>query len=259
MEFDFAAVSDRGLVRHRNEDSYVAEQELGLFLVADGMGGHAGGDVASRTVAEGVRDFIRATALDPEKTWPFAIDLALSEAANRLQVAIRAANRKLAEMVGAAELTDGAGATISAALFAADRLVVSNVGDCRAYLIRDGKTWQITRDHSMVAEQVAQGLIEPAAAHDHPLRHVVTRAISGHQGVSIDTWEIRVESGDRILLCSDGVHALVASDELAAIASDLTASLDDVCQRLVAAAKRHGGSDNATVVVVEVTDRGPSG
>ena len=254
MELAFAAATDRGLVRRRNEDAYIAAQDLGLFLVADGMGGHQGGDVASRTVAEGVLEFIRATAFDPDKTWPFGVDPALSETANRLQVAIRSANRKLADLVDADELGDGAGATVSAALFSGDLLVVSNVGDCRAYLVRGGRTFQITRDHSMVAEQVARGLLAPEEASGHPMRHMITRAVSGDVGMAIDTWEIRVEPDDRILLCSDGIHALVANDQLSALAADPTASLDDICHRLVEAAKEHGGSDNATVVLVTVND-----
>jgi serine/threonine protein phosphatase PrpC len=253
MELAFAAITDRGLVRRRNEDAYVADQDLGLFLVADGMGGHVGGEVASRTVADGVLEFVRATAVDPDKTWPFGIDPALSDTANRLTVAIRTANRKLADLVSADQLRDGAGATVSAALFAGDLLVVSNVGDCRAYLVRDGRAFQITRDHSVVAEQVARGLLEPEEARGHPMRHIITRAVSGDAGMAIDTWEIRVAPGDRVLLCSDGIHGLIQGDELSAIVNDLDKSLEETCHRLVETAKKNGGSDNATVVLVAVT------
>ena len=251
MELAYAAATDTGLVRRHNEDSYVAEKGLGLFVVGDGMGGHVGGEVASRTVADGVLEFIRATAHDPEKTWPFGIDPELSQPANRLQVAIRSANRKLADLVSADHALGGTGATISAALFAEDRLVVSNVGDCRAYLVRDGHAWQITRDHSFVAEQVAMGLLDDEEARHHPLRHMVTRAVSGEAGMSVDTWEIRVEQGDRVLLCSDGVHSLLTDHELSALASSKD-SLEGVCHQLVEAAKREGGTDNCTVILVAV-------
>jgi PPM family protein phosphatase len=252
MELAYAAATDTGLVRARNEDSYIAAQDLGLFVVVDGMGGHVGGEVASKTVATGVFEFIRDTAHDPEKTWPFGLDPELSQPANRLQVAIRSANRKLADLVSADQALDGTGATISAALFADDRLVVSNVGDCRAYLVRAGHAWQITRDHSFVAEQVALGLLDNEEARTHPMRHLVTRAVSGEAGMYVDTWEIRVEAGDRILLCSDGIHSLLSDKELSSIATNTERSLEETCQQLVDAAKRQGGTDNSTVILVAV-------
>jgi protein phosphatase len=251
IELAYAAVTDRGLVRQQNEDSYIAERGLGLFLVADGMGGHVGGEVASRTVATGVLDFIRATAEDPDKTWPFGVDPELSQPANRLQVAIRCANQKLADLVAADAALQGTGATLTAALFADDRLVVSNLGDCRAYLVRGGQAFQITRDHSYVAEQVALGLIDVEEARHHPLRHMVTRAISGEAGIFVDTWEIRIEPGDRVLLCSDGIHALVSEAELSALAA-ADGTLEDICARIADAAKRGGGTDNLTVIVVAI-------
>ncbi|MGQ0735143.1 MAG: PP2C family protein-serine/threonine phosphatase [Acidobacteriota bacterium] len=251
MELAFAAATDTGLVRRRNEDSFVAERDLGLFVVVDGMGGHAAGELASRTVADGVHEFIRSTERDPEKTWPFGIDPELSQPANRLQVAIRCANRKLADLVNTDQTLDGTGATISAALFADDRLVVSNVGDCRAYLIRANVAYQITRDHSYVAEQIALGLLDTEEARLHPMRHMVTRAVSGDAGISVDTWEIRVVPGDRLLLCSDGVHSLLSDDELSAIVTT-DAALEEICQQLVDGAMRAGGTDNSTVILVAV-------
>ena len=256
MHLEFAAATDTGLVRRHNEDSFVANDDLGLFVVADGMGGHVGGEVASRTVADGVLEFIRATAVDPDKTWPFGIDPELSQPANRLQVAIRCANQKLADLVNADTALGGTGATISAALFAEDRLVVSNLGDCRAYLVRGGQAFQITRDHSYVAEQVALGLLDNEEARHHPLRHMVTRAVSGEAGIFVDTWEIKVEPGDRVLLCSDGIHSLLPDAELSALASSQN-SLDDICRQIVDAAKREGGTDNSTVILVAVSESKP--
>lgn len=256
MHLEFAAATDTGLVRRHNEDSFVANDDLGLFVVADGMGGHVGGEVASRTVADGVLEFIRATAVDPDKTWPFGIDPELSQPANRLQVAIRCANQKLADLVNADTALGGTGATISAALFAEDRLVVSNLGDCRAYLVRGGQAFQITRDHSYVAEQVALGLLDNEEARHHPLRHMVTRAVSGEAGIFVDTWEIKVEPGDRVLLCSDGIHSLLPDSELSTLASSDN-SLDDICRQIVDAAKREGGTDNSTVILVAVSESKP--
>jgi serine/threonine protein phosphatase PrpC len=252
MQLDFGAATDPGRVRRRNEDVYVARPDLGLFAVVDGMGGHQSGEVASKTVASGLLDFIRATALDPDKTWPMGYDPDLSDPANRLQVAIRSANRKLSDLVVSDESLGGSGATISAALFAEDRLVVSNVGDCRVYLIREDTTWQITRDHSLVGEQMAMGLIDSTEARNHPLRHVVTRAVLGDAGISVDTWEIRVEAGDRVLLCSDGIHSMLSDAEIRGLAITEGQALPDTCRAIVNAANANGGKDNATVVLIEV-------
>lgn len=256
MQLAFAAVTDIGLVRSHNEDVYVAERDLGLFAVVDGMGGHAAGELASRTVAAGVTEFIRATHSDPDKTWPYPFDPALSYPANRLQVAIRTANRRLAELVRRDDKLGGTGATISAALFERNRLAISNVGDCRVYLVRDGTVYQITRDHSFVAEQVASGMLNAEDAKRHPLRHLVTRAVSGKATISVDTWDVDPRPGDRLLLCSDGVHGLLADEELSTIALR-DAPIESICQQLVDAAKARGGTDNSTVVIVEVGSRTP--
>ena len=183
-----------------NEDSYVANDDLGLFVVADGMGGHAGGEIASRTVADGVLEFIRATAFDPDKTWPFGIDPELSEPANRLQVAIRSANRKLADLVSADDALGGTGATMAAALFAArspDRLQ-------RRRLPRLSRARRPgVADHARSLVRRRAGRARAARSEDarhHPLRHIVTRAVSGDAGMSIDTWEIR--SSPAIACCS---------------------------------------------------------
>ena len=251
MQLAFAAVTDVGLVRTHNEDYYVAEQDLGLFAVVDGMGGHAAGEIASRTVADGVIEFIRATQTDPEKTWPFPFDPTLSHGANRLQVAIRTANRRLADLVNSNERLGGTGATISAVLVEDDRLAISNVGDCRAYLVRGGEVYQVTRDHSFVAEQVASGVLNAEDAKRHPLRHLVTRAVSGNASINVDTWDVQAQPGDRVLLCSDGVHGLLTDEELSAIALK-DATIEAICQELVDAAKARGGTDNSTAVIVQV-------
>lgn len=252
MQLTSAALTDRGRVRRRNEDAFIAEEDLGLFAVVDGMGGHVGGEIASRTVADAVLEFIRDSHLNPEGAWPFPVDPALTQSANRLQVAIRIANRKLSELVHEDAVAEGAGATISAALFEGDRLIVSNVGDCRAYLARDKRMSQITQDHSVVAEQVRRGLLSPDEAARHPMRHVITRAVAGRPDVAIDTWEIQVKAGDRVLLCSDGVHGSVHLRELSRIVCHNAADLATLCKRIIDSANSHGGSDNATVVLIAV-------
>jgi len=251
MTLRYGAATDRGRVRPRNEDRFVAEAELGFFAVVDGMGGHAGGELASVTVAEAVTAFIRETAGDSDKTWPSGLDPRLSVLANRLQIAIRSANRTLATRAKTNAALDGSGATMAAALFGNDDLAVSNVGDCRVYLLRDGELSQITRDHSVVAEQVALGLIDSEAARTHPLRHVVTRAVSGQAGMAVDILELKLKSGDRLILCSDGIHSVLTDKEIAAIVADGNRTLDEMCHAVIDEANARGGPDNATAVVVE--------
>ena len=251
MQLRFGATTDIGRVRARNEDRFVAEGDLGLFAVVDGMGGHASGELASAMIAEAITTFIRETAGDSDKTWPTGLDARLSVLGNRLQVAIRSANRTLATRAQANAALQGSGATLAAALFGDNRLVVANVGDCRAYLLRGGRLSQITCDHSMVAEQVAKGLIDAEAARTHPLRHVVTRAVSGQAGMSVDIEDLEVKAGDRLVLCSDGIHGVLTDDEIAALVSADGRRLDEVCRAVIDEANARGGPDNATAIVVE--------
>jgi protein phosphatase len=251
VQLRFGAATDPGLVRHRNEDRYIADSESGLFAVVDGMGGHNGGELASATIAEAMTSFIRETSSDFDRTWPAALDPCLSILANRLQVAIRSANRTLATRAKTNAALDGSGATLAAALFGDGELAVSNVGDCRAYLLRAGQLLQLTRDHSVVAEQMALGLIDSKAARTHPLRHVVTRAVSGQAGMPVDIIEVQIERGDRLILCSDGIHGVLSDDEISAIVGTSGRTPDEACRAAIQAANARGGPDNATTVVVE--------
>jgi protein phosphatase len=251
MQLRFGAATDTGLVRPRNEDRFVADGDLRFFAVVDGMGGHSGGELASATIAEAVTEFIRESAGDSERTWPAGLDARLSILANRLQIAIRAANRTLASRAQSDASLEGSGATMAAALCSDSRMAVSNVGDCRVYLLRDGQLQQITRDHSIVAEQLAQGLIDLEAARTHPLRHVVTRAVAGQAGIAVDILELEIKHGDRVVLCSDGVHSVLTDTEITSLVSDRNSSLDEVCKIVIAEANARGGPDNATAVLVE--------
>lgn len=252
MHLRFGAATDTGRVRSKNEDRYVADGELNFFAVVDGMGGHASGDRASATIAAALTTFIRETARDTDKTPAAALDSRLSPLANRLQVAIQNANRTLAARAQSDASLDGSGATLAAALFGTSEVAISHVGDCRAYLLRDGELTQITRDHSVVAEQVAMGLIDDEAARTHPLRHIVTRAVAGRPGMPVDIVEMAVKAGDRVLLCSDGIHALLTDKEIASLLTDHGRPLDDVCRAAIEHANGRGGPDNSTAVVIEV-------
>jgi protein phosphatase len=254
MVFRFGAVTDRGRVRQNNEDRFIAESDLGFFAVVDGMGGHASGELASATIAEAMTAFVRDSAGDSDKTWPLGLDPKLSMLANRLRIAVHIANRTLATRAQANAALDGSGATLAAVLCDRSEMAISNVGDCRGYLIRDGEISQVTRDHSVVAEQLALGLIDQEAVRSHPLRHVVTRAVSGQPGMTVDVFELTLHPRERVLLCSDGIHAVLTDNEIAALFGDQNRPLQELCEEAIQQTNQRGGPDNATVVVIEASE-----
>jgi protein phosphatase len=247
------ATSSAGRKRARNEDYCVSDDQLGLYLVVDGMGGHAGGDVASEVVARAIHQFV-ATTGDRDKTWPVEFEPALSYNGNRMKAAVRVANVQLGQRISEDDNLRGMGATMAGALVDGNRAVVSNLGDCRAYLIRGGSIQQLTSDHSWVAEQVRSGLISPQEARHHSLRNVVTRAVSGSEGqVNVDIRELSLEPGDRILVCSDGLHGLLTDEELMEQVNAFPDDPQAACDSLVAIANERGAPDNVTAVLVHVS------
>jgi protein phosphatase len=247
-----AVLSHPGLRREANEDSVCARQDLGLYLVADGMGGHAAGEVASRMAAQVIETFINDTReADVNTTWPFPYDSALTLDGNRLTAAFRLANRRLAAAMAADENLRGMATTAAAFLANKGKPVVAHVGDSRLYLFRDGKLRQVTQDHSWVTEQVRAGVLTEADARHHPWRHVVTRALSGGDDPEVEVSELDLKVGDRIMLCSDGLSGVVAPERLAAIVGQ-PGRLDLICQNLIDAANEAGGPDNITVAMLQV-------
>ncbi|HEX4567918.1 MAG TPA: PP2C family serine/threonine-protein phosphatase [Vicinamibacterales bacterium] len=256
MNLSWAVRTDPGLRRSSNEDSYCARPDLGLFVVADGMGGHVAGEVASRLAVETIQTFIAETAgADKNRTWPFPFEPAISLEANRLKAAFRLANRKIAnEMADKADLR-GMATTASAVLTGKTSACLAHVGDSRVYAMDvsgGGQLRQLTEDHSWVEEQVRAGTMTEAAARQHPWRNVVTRALSGGTDPDIDTVEFTPQPGERFLLCSDGLSGVVSKEGIERILGDRTLTLADICERLVAAANEGGGPDNVTALVIEI-------
>jgi len=258
MAFRFCSATDVGRRRSVNQDSLLADPTLQLFVIADGMGGHEGGEVASRLIVDGMHRFVADTGFDAEKTWPFEFDLQLSYPANRLKAAVLIANRQLSEQVTNGGAASGMGATLAAALLDGDRAVVTNVGDCRAYVFRGGVLRQLTRDHSWVAEQVASGFISPETARAHPWRHMVTRAIQGDPDLAVDMIELDIGVGDRVLLCSDGLHVVLTDEDIAQILRAAPEAADVTCQTLIRAANDRGGPDNVSAIVIDCVADDPS-
>lgn len=254
MPLSWAVVTDPGLRRTSNEDSYCGRPDVGLFVIADGMGGHVAGEVASRVAVESISAFIEETAgADKNRTWPFPFEPALSLEANRLKAAFRLANRRIAAAIADSQDLRGMATTASAMLLGASHACVAHVGDSRVYVLRpDRALEQITHDHSWVEEQVRAGTMTPTAARQHPWRNVVTRALSGGDDPEVDVVEIAPAAGERYLLCSDGLYSVVPDNGIADVLGDRTLAPDEICRRLIDAANEAGGPDNITTLVLQV-------
>jgi protein phosphatase len=234
VKLDIGQATDQGQVRGNNEDVALVDRHNSLFAVADGMGGHRGGEVASRTAVEAMRA-------------SFAAD-------GELEAAIEAANREVrARAEGDDELT-GMGTTLTAVTPASPTtLVVGHVGDSRAYLLRGGELQRITEDHSLVEELVRQGRLTPEQAESHPQKAIVTRALGVDAEVDVDLYPVVVEQDDRIILCSDGLTDMVRDRDIERIARN-EPDPQRAAEALVMAANNAGGHDNITVVIVQVTE-----
>lgn len=245
LQLTDAGRTDRG-PRPLNQDYFYRDAALGLFVVADGMGGHKAGEVASRMAVETVVSFVQATQGGSELTWPFPFDMSQSMAANRLSVAMRLANRRVYEAGHTNPQMAGMGTTIVAAFIEKDRIVIGHVGDSRAYRMRGGKFQQLTRDHTWVAAMLAADASANAA--DHPMRHVLTSGIGMREDVTPAVTELTIGAGDEFLLCSDGVHGYASDSALRAALA--LASAEAAAEEAVRVALAAGGTDNATAVVL---------
>ncbi|HLE20826.1 MAG TPA: Stp1/IreP family PP2C-type Ser/Thr phosphatase [Vicinamibacteria bacterium] len=254
MRVDSGSISDVGRKRKSNEDNYCANDEVGLYVVADGMGGHAAGEVASELVIATIEEFIKLTSSDADITWPFGIDEKLSVCGNRLKTAIRYANRKLLEKVQESAEYEGMATTVAAVLLEKNKAHIAHVGDSRVYLIRDGGIQLLTNDHSWVNEQVMSGLIDSEQARTHPLRNVVTRALGGKEGPEIDMQVLELRDGDLLLLCSDGLTSMVEDVKILEVVAAGGNKVQSVVRELVDAANRAGGEDNITTIALSFRD-----
>ena len=246
-------ISDSGLVRKSNEDGLVSIEDMGLFVVADGMGGHSAGEVASRLALEAVEGFIRRSHGECDFSWPYGIDTALSLDGNRLKTAIHLANRRVFRAAESRDDYTGMGTTVVAALVSPGRVVVGNVGDSRLYLLSGGVLRQVTQDDTWVATVLAYDpQTAPEALARHPMRHVLTSVVGARDQVESHVAELPLAAGDMLLLCSDGLHGVLDDSAIEALLR-VDAPVDSIAQSLIAAALEHGGPDNVTVVVVRST------
>jgi serine/threonine protein phosphatase PrpC len=236
MKVTAAVATDVGLVRDGNEDSYLTDEPL--FAVADGMGGHRGGEVASQLAVQ-------------------TLEKLFKKGIGELPDQVQEANRVVFERSVVDEKVAGMGTTLTAALVEGDRIRLAHVGDSRAYLLREGDLRLLTEDHTLVHRMVTEGEISKEEAETHPQRSVLTRALGVETVVDVDDDTVQVRPGDRLLLCTDGLTSMVSEQ---AVEEVLRAVPDpqEAAQRLVQLANEGGGADNTTVVVLDFSDDAPA-
>jgi len=250
MELTVGSRTDMG-PRKMNQDHLGWWPELGLFVVADGMGGHNAGEVASHLAVETIHGFIADTAASTDITWPFGIEAKNSTDMNRLTTAVRLANRKIYNEGTKSPQLSGMGTTVVAALVAGDRMTLVSVGDSRIYRLRQGALEQLTRDDTWLASVLGAKQAEDADP-SHPLRHVLTSVVGTRDDVKPGLREEQLESGDTFVLCTDGVHGKLDSAALTTLLSG-AATAADGATKLVGEAITRGTSDNATALVITVS------
>lgn len=247
--------TDVGRRRKLNEDSFLVDPETHLYAVCDGMGGHNAGEVASRMAIEALDAFVQKSHREKEITWPYGLDADLSFAGNRLKTAIKLANRKVFRAADNREDYTGMGTTVVAALVTeTDRLLtVGSAGDSRCYVLRGGELKQITTDDSWVSAAWAEGILSAEEIERHPLKNVITKAVGAKDSIEIDVVEHKLEPGDLVLICSDGLHSMINDQAIREVLVARGASLEEAAGGLIDAANEAGGRDNVSVVLLRYT------
>ena len=251
---EFGARSDSGRVRENNEDFFRAAPELGLFVLSDGMGGMASGEVASRLAVDTVVEHCIAGAEDPELARDGRHVPGASPPGDRLASGIRLANAAVRREASKNQAQQRMGATIVAVQITEERLIVAHVGDSRAYRLRQGKIEQLTEDHSFVAEEVRRGRMTRHEAEQSKLQNVLLRALGPEPEVLVDVNEELVQEADAFLLCSDGLTKELSSAQICAV-MDEAEDAEEAARQLVELANQAGGTDNITVVVIRMDPR----
>src|SRR6202166_2897956 len=253
LHIEAGARTDLGRVRKNNEDCYAIDSSLQLYVLSDGMGGEAHGEVPSKLAVQTVLTHCRQA--ENSRATPIFGESSpeVSERTNRLASAIHLANRRVFETAASNEEQKGMGATIVAAWVDGQRLSIAHVGDSRAYLLRGGAMEQLTADHSLVAEKVRVGILTPQEADASEMQSVLTRAVGTNNSVEVDTDEQVLLAGDFLLLCSDGLTRMLTDPEIASTLLT-SASAQESADRLVDLANENGGVDNVTVIVLQAVE-----
>ncbi len=251
MQFTFFGASDTGRNRKNNEDSYLCNPKEKLFLVADGIGGQASGEIASKEAIKSIEEFV-VISRSEDITWP-TYNNELSFEQNRLLAAVTQAHYKIHEVADQNLSMKGMGTTLVGVIIEGDHLAVVNIGDSRLYRIRDGQIKQITQDHTLVGEQERRGLLTKEEATNHPQKHILTSAlgIGSIQDIKIDHFLVEILEKDLYLLCSDGFSDMLSDEEILAKINPLeNKSIERIGPHLIQQANLAGGRDNITVILL---------
>jgi len=243
----FSGDTHVGVKRDHNEDSFYLPVNERLAIVADGMGGHASGEVASRMAVEAIVGYFRDTEGEQELTWPYKVDHGYAHQENRMTTAIKLANRQIHEAAEQKPECRGMGTTVVSTLFLDDALIIGHVGDSRVYRIRDGNIEQLTEDHSLLNDYVRMKRLSGEDASSFPHKNVIVRALGMKPSIEVDILVEHPRLGDLYLLCTDGLSGMVPDAEMARLVGE-ESDLDKLCDHLIAQANRNGGIDNITVV-----------
>jgi protein phosphatase len=246
--------TDVGRRRKLNEDNYLVDDEVNLYAVCDGMGGHNAGEVASKMAIETLAAFIRRSHNEKEITWPYGLDVNLSFDGNRLKTALKLSNKKVFKAADNREDYTGMGTTAVAALVSNDVVTVGSAGDSRCYVFTDGKLVQITRDDSWVSAAWAEGILSADEIERHPLKNVITKAIGAKEDIDITVVEHKLKPGDVAMICSDGLHSMINDEAILAAVTPFPATLQEAAGKLIDAANEAGGKDNVSVVLLRLTE-----
>lgn len=238
-----AGFTDKGRERSRNEDKYLvlSGKEAALLAVADGMGGHQAGNVASSLAVQVLESFWEE--FDPSE------NISQDRLAEIVQNLVLEANRKIMDEASTDEAKNGMGTTLTVAMIKDGSAVIGHVGDSRAYAIKGGQISHLTQDHSLLQQMLQQGSISPEDAEGHPQRHILTRALGVDPGVKVDLAKFKMEEESILLLCSDGLTSLVADEEILKVVDKNDSDLESKASTLVDMANKRGGYDNITVVL----------
>ena len=247
----FAGDTNVGLARTHNEDALHLPVDERLAIVADGMGGHASREVASKMAVDTVVEYFKETAEEQILTWPFKVDRHGGADVMRLVTAIKLANVKIHEQAQRDPACKGMGTTIVSALFLDDRIIIAHVGDSRLYKLREGGIALVTEDHSLINDYIKMKRMTAEEAAAWPHKNVIVRALGMKESVQVDIHTENARLGDCFVLCSDGLSSMISDEEIREIV-DGEKDLDRAAERLIAAANAAGGKDNITVVLARI-------
>ena len=248
LRIEVAGETNVGMKRNHNEDNFSILEENGLYIVADGMGGHASGEVASQMAVDALKEFFAATEQDPERTWPYKMDRSKGYEENRLITGIKLANLRIYESAQREARQRGMGTTLVSLFAVEDGVYVAHVGDSRSYRLRDKKLEQLTEDHSLLNDYIKMKRLTPEEIANFPHKNVIVRALGMKDTVKVDTRFETPREGDTYLLCSDGLSGPVSDEEILEIMSSAT-DLKTAASRLIERANQNGGPDNITCVL----------